>query len=102
MTETTASNEHGHEAPSYDDINTPVILLVGAISALATLLTIMFVQGLCYHWLNSEMRVKEVVNMPAVAQINDQKAVLAGGGKTVSIDEAMKEVVATYGKPSSK
>ena len=42
-----------HEAPSYDDVNTPVIVLVGAISALVTLLTIMFVQGLCYHWQNS-------------------------------------------------
>ena len=42
--ETTNHDDHGHgEGPSYDDINTPVIVLVGAISAIVTLLTIMFV-----------------------------------------------------------
>ncbi len=44
MTETTANevhDGHGHgEPPSYDDINTPVIVLVGAIAAIVTLITI--------------------------------------------------------------
>lgn len=104
MTESATSTDHGHEVPSYDDINTPVILLVGVISALVTLLTIMFVQGLCYHWQNNylEKRTNEVENLPAVVQINQQKEALAGNDKIVSIDDAMKKVVATYGKPSSE
>lgn len=104
MTESATSTETGHEVPSYDDINTPVILLVGAISALVTLITIMFVQGLCYHWQNNfvERRSQDVENLPAVVQINQQKAALAGDGKTVSIDDAMANVVAKYGKSSSQ
>ena len=88
----------GHETPSYDDINTPVIVLVGAISALVTLLTIMFVQGLCYHWQNSYLRKRsaEVENMPAVVQIDAQKAELLTA--KVPIQDAMKKVVANYGK----
>jgi hypothetical protein len=100
MTESeTIDHGHGHgEAPSYDDINTPVIVLVGAISALVTLLTIMFVQGLSYHWQNNYLKKRsaEVENMPAVVQINDQKEQLASA--KVSIDDAMKKVVSTYGK----
>ena len=99
MTETDTTHGHG-EAPRYDDINTPVVLLVGAISALVTLLTIMFVQGLCYNWQNSFLRKRSVKseNMPAVIQINEQKAVLAGGENIVPIDEAMKKVVTSYSK----
>ena len=101
MTDTEHTNDHGHdEVPSYDDINTPVIVLVGAISAIVTLITIMFVQGLCYHWQNSYLtrRSKEVENMPAVVEINKQKEVLEGGDGIVPIEDAMKKVVATYGK----
>jgi len=96
MTETETAG-HG-ETPSYDDINTPVIVLVGAISALVTLLTIMFVQGLCYHWQKSEMLVREseVENMPAVVQVDRQREELSTA--SVSIEDAMKKVVSTYGK----
>ena len=103
MTETTANDihdGHGHgEPPSYDDINTPVIVLVGAISAIVTLITIMFVQGLCYHWQNSylKMRSAKAENMPAVQEIAKQKEMLAGGEGLTSIDDAMKKVVANYG-----
>ena len=100
MTESENTNEGhgGHEPPSYDDVNTPVIVLVGAVSALVTLLTIMFVQGLCYHWQNSymEKRSAEVENIPAVKQINRQKQELATA--TIPIDKAMQKVVANYGK----
>ena len=104
MTDTTANDAHdghGHgEAPSYDDINTPVIVLVGAISAIVTMITIMFVQGLCYHWQNSylDRRSAKPENMPAVQEIATQKEMLAGGDGLVSIDDAMQKVVATYGK----
>jgi hypothetical protein len=93
-------DESSHEPPSYDDINTPVVVLVGAISALVTLLTIMFVQGMCYHWQNSYIKERstDAVSMPANQQIETQKAVLAGGEGVVPIDEAMKKIVAKYGK----
>ncbi len=96
MTETETIDGHGHgDTPSYDDINTPAILLVGAISALVTLLTIMFVQGLCYHWQNSqrERLEKEVEHMPAVVQVQEQKDELVAA--KVSIDDAMKKVVSS-------
>ncbi len=96
----TQTDEHGaHETPSYDDINTPVIVLVGAISALVTLLTIMFVQGLCYHLQNSYLQSKstDAVSMPANKQIAEQKQILSGGDGIVPIDKAMRSVVAKYG-----
>lgn len=103
MTESEHTAEHGHEhheKPRYDDINTPVIVLVGAISAIVTLITIMFVQGLCYHWQNSFLRQRsnEVENMPAVVEINKQKELLNGSDGLVSIEDAMKKVVSNYGK----
>ena len=89
-----------HEAPSYDDINTPVIVLVGAISALVTLLTIMFVQGLYYHWQNSYLKQRdaEVVSMPANEQINTQKSLLVSGEGLAPISESMQKIIAKYGK----
>lgn len=98
-----SDGHHGQapERPSYDDINTPVVVLVGAISAIVTLLTIMFVQGMYYHWQNSfiHTRSSEVSSIPAVQQIEAQKELLAGGdGKTISIDKAMQSVVKKYGK----
>jgi hypothetical protein len=99
----TDSEHNSHDdAPSYDDINTPVIVLVGVISAIVTLITIMFVQGLCYHWHNSFLRMRSknavVENAPAVVEINKQKEILKGGEGITPIDEAIKKVVGTYGK----
>lgn len=90
-------------APSYDDINTPLVLMVGVIAAIVTLITILFVQGLFYHWKKSELRVRanEVVNMPSVVEINRQKKVLEGGDGVASIDVAMKEVIAAFGTPTT-
>jgi hypothetical protein len=90
----------GSEVPSYDDINTPVIVLVGIISAIVTLLTIMFVQGMYYHWSNSFLKDKtsEVVSIPASQTVLDQKALLKGGDGVFSIEEAMQAVVSKYGQ----
>lgn len=87
-----------HEAPSYDDVNTPVIVLVGAISALVTLLTIMFVQGLCYHWQNSFLirNASGVEAMPSVVEIEAQKEELVKSPVPISL--AMEKVVSKYGK----
>ena len=88
------------DKPSYEDINVPVIILVGVISAIVTFLTIAFVQGMCYHWQSYKIRERtsEVVNMPASVVIQEQKAVLNGGNGIVPIQDAMQEVINEYGK----
>ena len=106
MTTATAEHREPHNAPaapekpSYDDINTPVIILVGIVSALVTFLTIALVQGMCYQWQNSKIleRSTDVVDMPAKIYIDEQKKILAGGEGVVSIDDAMKTVIKEYGK----
>ena len=94
-----SKNTHGHdhgETPSYDDINTPVIVLVGAISAIVTLVTIMFVQGMCYQWKNSFIRQRsmEPTSSAAVQEVRKQQAELESA--PVAIADAMKQVVAKY------
>ena len=93
------TTESPYEPPSYDDINTPVVVLVGLISALVTLLIIMFVQGMCYHWQNNYLneRTTSAVNMPANQQIAKQKATLEGGDGVVPIETAMQEVISKFG-----
>lgn len=86
--------------PSYDDVNTPVIILIGAISAIVTLLSVMFVQGLCYHLQNSyaSHRTSQVEHRPSREIVEAQKKVLDGGEGVTAISEAMTKVVSTYGK----
>ena len=106
MTTATAKHTDSHNAPvpmdkpSYDDINTPVIILVGVISAMLTFMTIALVQGMCYHWQNSmtESRSIGVVDLPPKIYIDNQKKKLAGGDGVISIEEAMNKVIAEYGK----
>lgn len=88
------------ERPSYDDVNTPVIVVIGAISAIVTLVTVMFVQGLCYHLQNSyaKQRAQQVEHLPAREIVEAQKKVLDGGNGVTAISEAMTKVVSTYGK----
>jgi hypothetical protein len=96
-----SGDSHGHaaeELPSYDDINTPVIVMVGVISALLTLLSVMFFQGLYYHWEDRISNKAGVVKTETAERIEAQKKLLEGGGKVKSIDEAMKIVVSKYQK----
>ena len=81
------------EAPSYDDVNTAVIMLVGAISAIVTLLIIYFVQGLAYHWQNTHLRPMNTMptSLTAVETIDQQK--LAIEKASTPIDKAMASVV---------
>jgi hypothetical protein len=93
------SHDHSDEAlPSYDDINTPVVVMVGVISGLLTLLSMMFVQGLYYHWDERIRNSAEVVKTETAEQIDNQKALLKGGGAIKSIDDAMQSVVSKFGK----
>ncbi len=95
------SDHNNTEPPAYDDINTSAVVLTGAIAALVTLMTIYFVQGVAYRWQNSVLDQRNQAgptSQPSYQQIQDQKALLAGGGGTKSIDDAMKAVVSKYGK----
>jgi hypothetical protein len=102
MSHNNDSNEAGSavERPSYDDVNTPVIVLIGAISAIVTLLVVMFVQGLCYHLQNSyeRQRAAQVEHRPSREVVEAQKKVLDGGDGVIAISDAMTKVVSTYGK----
>ncbi|MEL7498480.1 MAG: hypothetical protein AAFN77_12785 [Planctomycetota bacterium] len=96
-----SDSHNDQEAPRYDDINTPVVLLVGAISAVVTLITIFFVQGLCYHWQNSFLSSREAgpTSMPAYQQVEEQKSnLLSDENTTLNIEEAKTAVIAKYSK----
>lgn len=94
----TAEAEPVATGPSYDDVNTPVIFLVGFVSAALTFLTIALVQGMCYQWESAYLKKMEVINIPAVEKVATQKAVLNGGDGIVPIGDAMANVIETYGK----
>lgn len=87
-----------HDArPSYDDINTPVVVMVGVISALLTLLSMMFFQGLYYHWDEKFGRQSGAANVQS-DPIAAQKIILEGSDGVKSIDESIKSVISKYGK----
>lgn len=100
-----AAHDSGHDdKPSYDDLNTPVILLVGVISAIVTFLTIAFVQGLCYKWQGSFIRerITDYPNTPVIELIEGQKKMLTGDlPGTISIEDSMKKVIAEYGQKTN-
>ena len=98
-------DEAGGEAPrtgaSYDDINVPVILMVGAISVILTIATIFFVQGLYYQWKNSYVRERsyDYVNESVREVVDGQKALLNGELEgTKSIGDSITEVIEKFGK----
>ncbi len=100
------ADEHAHEThPRYDDVNVSVVVMVGVISVIVTMMTIWFVQGLTYQWENSYIRERswEYANTPAKQVIEDQKKLLAGDPEAgiIPIDEAIRKVVATYGREAN-
>lgn len=111
MTTATADNDpqadhsaegHAHEKPRYDDINVPVVVMVGFISAVLTLVTIFFVQGLCYQWQNSYIRDRstDYVNRPVKEIVEGQRAMLNGDAAAgiVPVKESMNKVIEQFGK----
>ena len=112
MTTATADVEHDSPADdqatestqsgaSYDDINVPVVVMVGIISAIVTVVMIFFVQGLSYQWKNSYImeRSWDYVNEPVREQVESQKALLSGEQEGIkSIDDTMNEVIEKFGK----
>jgi len=94
MSDSHTMNEN-QDLPSYDDINTPVVVMVGVISAILTLLAMMFVQGLYYHW-EDRFTSTPVVNSVASDPKESQKQALTSGA--VTLDEAIKKIVVNYSK----
>ncbi len=92
---------HPDARPSYDDINTPVIVLIGVISAVVTLLTIWAVEGLYYHWHSRLVRERnyDVANPRQADLINAQKELLIAGDeekKYLTLESVIPDVIAKY------
>jgi len=90
---------HYDDKPSYDDINTPVVVMIGAISAIVTFLVIAFVQGLYNHWYSIVVEEQQTSQIDSVraALIEEQKAQLLPNEQgRISIDEAMKNTLDEY------
>ena len=95
-----SSDEKPPEAPRYDDVNVPVVVMWGFISAVVTLITILFVSGVYNVWSQSVIDAKEgkFVNQPAREQVEEQKAILSGGEGILPIAEAKQLVLDKYKK----
>jgi hypothetical protein len=92
---------HMPDRPSYDDINTPVIVLIGVISAVVTLLTIWAVEGLYYHWHNGLVRelTYERANPLQADVIAAQRDLLVIGDEERQykpLDSVVPEVIERY------
>ena len=100
MTDNSNSDETAQARPSYDDINTPVVVMWGFISAVLTLVTILTVSGVYNVWSASFVRAREgqFVNQPAREQVVAQRKVLEGEDGSIAIGDAMKKVIDQYGK----
>jgi hypothetical protein len=97
--QTHSSIDHAAEpTPSYEDINTPVVVMVGVISALLTLLSMMFFQGLYYHWEDGVLNSPDANRSHVNKTVESQKSLLRGGDGRKSIEEAMESIVTKYQK----
>lgn len=77
------SNEGTNERqrPSYDDVNVPVVVLVGIVSMVLTFVTIWFVEGVYYQWKNGLVTTERPTEVEYTIQkevIDKQRAQLDG------------------------
>ena len=77
------SNEDTNERqrPSYDDVNVPVVVLVGIVSMVLTFVTIWFVEGVYYQWKNGLVTTERPTEVEYTIQkevIDKQRAQLDG------------------------
>jgi hypothetical protein len=95
-----ATTERHPNRPRYDDVNTPVIVLIGVISAVVTLVTIWAIEGLYYQWRSEMVRERnyDVTNPRQVDLINAQKAKLLGdpGQQIEPLDAVIPDVIDRY------
>lgn len=90
----------GHQRPSYDDVNVPVVVLVGVISMILTFVTIWFVEGVFYQWKNGLVleRSYDVDNTIQTETIAGQTAKLDGVEEEniTSLESVIDDVVKQY------
>ena len=93
-------DRHGNVRPRYDDINTPVVVLVGVISTVLTVLIIAFVQGLCLQWQNNlvDLNSRSVANQGVEDVLDAQKKKLLGEptSKILGVAEVVPDVLEKY------
>ncbi len=102
--ETTLDQHHSvPDKPSYDDVNTTAVYMVGIISAILTVVIIAVVQGFTYQMINRTTAKKDEKyhELWVAPVIQEQRQHLQGDEKgTIPIAEAMKLVVEEFGKNS--
>lgn len=100
--EHSSDNTHsGRERPSYDDVNVPVVILVGVISMVLTFVTIWFVEGIFYQWQNNLVRTVnyDKTNLRQVEVLDAQKAIISNGDaeKNIkSVESVVESVLEKY------
>ena len=88
------------DKPSYDDINTSLIAMVGIISGIVTYISVVVVQGLTYQMDMNMIRQRShgTQFVESIEAIDAQREMLLANPTTnrPSIDEAMAETVAKF------
>ncbi len=88
--------------PSYDDINTSLVVMVGIVSAIVTYLSVVVVQAMTYQWDMNMIRKRshDVQYTKSVQAIDDQKIQLNANPsiERLAIEQAMSETVAAFTK----
>ena len=94
------ATDAGDAKPSYDDINTSLIIMVGIISAIVTYLSVVVVQALTYQMDMNMIRERshEMQFVKSVEAINAQQAKLIAdpASNRLSIEQAMTETVSEF------
>jgi low affinity Fe/Cu permease len=94
------SGSHGSGKPSYDDIDTSQVLVVGIASAIITVLCVVVVQGMTYQMNRSiiQERSYDVAVTKSIEAINEQRNELQAKPEKnrKSIQQAMQETVAAF------
>ena len=104
-----SSDEHDHLKPRYDDVNIPVIFMLGTFSAIMTFVIICFVQGLYYSWNEASVQRdwSSTILTPQEETIVKQTAIRDGFYETkdgkyfVSVDVAAKKLLSSGGDVSA-
>lgn len=96
---------HGGNKPSYDDINTSLVVMVGIVSAIVTYLSVVVVQALTYQ-MNMNMirdRSYDMQYTKSVEAIDAQRAQLEANPaiNRKSIEQSMAETVANFAQKSN-
>jgi hypothetical protein len=97
------SAEHNHSVstkPSYDDVNTTAVYMVGIISAILTIVIISVVQGFTYQMMDgvASKKADKYHELWVAPVIKEQKEHLEGGDGITPISATMQLVEQKYGK----